>query len=61
MGHKYPRADRVTTVKLHGWLCNKISGFMPGEIPCGMKASRLSQQIVAATNKEIAMQYSTGY
>ena len=36
------RTDRVTTVNLRGWLCNKMSGCLPGEIPCGLKASRLS-------------------
>ena len=46
MGHKYWGTDRVTTVNLRGWLCNKISGCLPGEIPCGLKASRLINRLL---------------
>ena len=51
MGHKYPCADRVTTVNLRSWLCNKMSGYLPGEIPCDLKASRHSQQNAATTER----------
>ena len=35
-------------VNLRGWRCNKTSGCLSGEIPCGLKASMLSQQTAAA-------------
>ena len=49
-------------VNLRGWLCNKMCGYLPGEIPCGLKASRLSQQIAAATERRRLLYNSrTGY
>ena len=49
-------------VNLHGWLCNNIRGCLPGEIPCGLEASRLSQQIAAATERRRLLCNSrTGY
>ena len=49
-------------VNLHAWPCNKMSQCLPVEIPCGLKVSRLSQQIAAATERRRLLCNSrTGY
>ena len=38
--------DRVTALNISGWLCNKMSVCLLGEIPCGLKGSRLNRLLL---------------